>query len=248
VLGYPVTLQQRDAPGHGAGGEVLGQLAAHCGLGHHTLRGEKPFGFAADVGGVPRRAAGGQPGQHPVQGAVAVECADRGGAQLDRSVGVVVAEGGQFGPPPQGEVGAGAGGDLVRAAVGPCPGVPGPPQCRPGGFSGVRGRPVAFVAVQIAPDLRRPGTERTDVLGELQYFSSRIERVAVVGQRGCGIGDHRRPRRARCRSWRRGSRGRRRCAAPATARRRTPGRRSAGADAGADPQRGRCSAAPSPRP
>src|SRR3954471_1136761 len=55
------------------------------------------------------------------------------------------------------------------------------------GFAGVRGGPVAFVAIEIAPDLRRPGAERTDVLGELQYFSSRIQGVAVGGQGGAEL-------------------------------------------------------------
>ena len=36
-------------------------------------------------------------------------------------------------------------------------------------------------------DLRRPGAQRTDVLGELQYFSSRIHGVAVGGQGGAEL-------------------------------------------------------------
>src|SRR4051812_31068336 len=51
----------------------------------------------------------------------------------------------------------------------------------PGG-AGVRGPPVAFVAVQIAPDLPRPRAERTDICSGLQYFSSGVEGVAVGGQ------------------------------------------------------------------
>ncbi len=39
-------------------------------------------------------------------------------------------------------------------------------------------------AIQIPPDLRRLGAQRSDVLGKLQYFSSRVERVAVGGQHG----------------------------------------------------------------
>src|SRR3712207_7059507 len=49
-------------------------------------------GLAAQVGGVPGRAAGGQPGEDLVDSAVAVQDADRGGAQLHRGVRGAVAQ------------------------------------------------------------------------------------------------------------------------------------------------------------
>src|SRR3954447_15812948 len=57
-----------------------------------------------------------------------------------------------LGPPPGGEVGVRAGGDLVRAAVGPRPGIPRPPQRRTGG---VRRGPRSSSRVRSGPDCAR---------------------------------------------------------------------------------------------
>ena len=80
VLGHPRPVQQRHAPAQGAGGEVLGQLEAHRRVGDDALGGDQPLDLTADVRGVPRRAAGGQPGQHPLDRSVPVQRADRGRA------------------------------------------------------------------------------------------------------------------------------------------------------------------------
>src|SRR5918997_3399900 len=77
---------------------------------------------------------------------------------------------GEFGQPPGGEVLTGAWSDLVRAAVGPGARVPRPPQRRTRLLAGMCPHPLAFVAVQVAPDLRRPGAERADVVGQLVDF------------------------------------------------------------------------------
>jgi hypothetical protein len=57
VLGHLLARQQRHAADQGAGGEVLGQLATHGGLGHDARGGDHPLGLAAQIGGVPGRAA-----------------------------------------------------------------------------------------------------------------------------------------------------------------------------------------------
>jgi hypothetical protein len=175
-------VQERHAAIQRAGGEVLGQLDAHHGVGHDTGRGDQPLGLAADVRGVPRRPAGSQPGQYSAHRLLPVERADRAGDQVDRAGRVAVAEGGQLGPPAFLQPDPGLGSDLVRAAVGPRPGVPRAAQRRAGGFTGVRRGPFPFVAVHIPGDLRVPGTERPRVLGELPYFSRSVLPVAVRGE------------------------------------------------------------------
>jgi hypothetical protein len=179
--------QQRHASLQGAGGEVLGQLAADGGIHHDPGGGDQLLRLAADVGGIPRGTAGGQPGQHGVDGSVAVQPAHRGRDRVDGPAGVAVAEGDQLGHPSGGEVLAGLRDDLVRAALGPRPRIPGPPQRRPGRLAGVCGRPLPFVAIPVVSDLRGPGAEGTDVASELQYFSSRAQGVAVAGQCGAEL-------------------------------------------------------------
>jgi hypothetical protein len=46
----------------------------------------------------------------------------------------------------------------------------------------MRGRPFPFISVRIPRDLRGAGTERAHILGELQYFSSTVQRKSVRGQ------------------------------------------------------------------
>ncbi len=187
VLGHTIAIEQRHAPVHGACGEVLGQLDAHRGLGHDSPGGDQPLDLAADVRGVPRRPGGGQPDEHPLHRLLAVQGADGGGVQIHGALGVAVTEVVQLGPPAFPEVRPGPGGDLVRAAVGPGAGVPCAAQRRPGVFAGMRRRPLPLVAVHVPRDLRIPRAERTRILRELQYFSSRVPGVAVHRKRGVQV-------------------------------------------------------------
>ena len=123
-----VPVEQRHAPFQGPGGEVLGQLGPHAGVDDHAGGGEQLFHLAADVGGVPRRPGGRQPGQHALDRPVPVQPAHGRRGQVDFLPGVAVAQGRQLGYPAGGQIGARLWGDLVRAALGPRPGTPRPPQ------------------------------------------------------------------------------------------------------------------------
>ena len=79
-VGDVVAVQQRHASFHGAGGEVLGQLASHRAGRDDVDGGDDAFDLAADVGGVPARAARADPGERDVDDGVAVDPADRGRA------------------------------------------------------------------------------------------------------------------------------------------------------------------------
>jgi len=92
VLRHSLPVHQWDAPAKGSGGEVLGQLEAHRRFRDDALRGDQPLDFAADVGGVPGRAAGGQPGRHGVDGSFAVERADRARRQRDGVGRIAIAQ------------------------------------------------------------------------------------------------------------------------------------------------------------
>jgi len=198
VLGHALARQQRQAAFHRPGGEVLGQLVSHRRVRDDPGGGDQLLGLTADVGGAPRRPAGGRLRQHPLHRMVPVERAGRGGGQVDRPVGVAVAEGAELGPPPRGEVGAGLGSDLVRASVSPGASIPGAGQRRAGVLAGMRGDPLPFVAVQIPRDLPRPSAAWVDEVGELPDLSHRVQGVSVGGQ--CGPeGGRWRPRRARSR-------------------------------------------------
>jgi hypothetical protein len=180
-------MPSRDSSGtqraQGAAGEVLGQLDPDRRVGDDPRGGDQLLDPSPDVGGVPRRPPGGQPGDHLLGGALPVQRADRARRQGDRPAGIAVAEGGQLAPRARRQLDARLRGDLVRAALGPGAGVPGPAQRGPGVFAGVRRGPFGFVAVRIAPDLCRPRAERAHIVGELLYFSSGVEAVAVRGQR-----------------------------------------------------------------
>ena len=92
MLGHSLAVHQGDAPVEGAGGEVLGQLEAHRRVGDDAVGGDQPLDLAADVGGVPGRAAGGQPAQHGVDGSLAGERADRSRRQRDGVGGIAIAQ------------------------------------------------------------------------------------------------------------------------------------------------------------
>ncbi len=89
---HPLPVDQGNAPVESAGGEVLGQLEAHRRVGDDALCGDQPLSLTADVGRVPGRAAGGQPGQHGVDGSLAVERADRSRRQRDGVGGIAIAQ------------------------------------------------------------------------------------------------------------------------------------------------------------
>ncbi len=151
-----------------AGGKVLGQLGAHGGVGDDAVGGDQSLDLAANVRGIPRRAAGGQPGQDPIGRAVPMQRADRSRGHGDRPARVAVAQAGQLRPPAVLQVHARLRDHLVRAAVGPRPRLPRPPQGGAGVFAGMRPGPLPFVSVDVPRDLRRPDADGAHVVGELQ--------------------------------------------------------------------------------
>ncbi len=86
VLGDVISFQQRHAPRAGTVGDVLDQLVPDGSLGDHADGGDQSFGFAADVGRVPRRPLRAESGEHEVGGDVAVDPADLE-ARLGHGVG-----------------------------------------------------------------------------------------------------------------------------------------------------------------
>lgn len=164
--------------------QPLGQLGSYGGVDHDALGGDDLFDLAADVRGVSGRPPGGQPGQHPLHRGLPVQDTDRSGVQLDGAVVVRVAGRGKLRQPARGQLGTVLRGDLVRPSVGPGPDIPGPAQRRAGVFAGMRRGPLGLVPVQVPGDLRGPGAERPDMVGELPNFSSAVQGEAVGGERG----------------------------------------------------------------
>ena len=76
VLGDVASVQQRHAPCPGTLGDVLDQLVPDRSFGDDADGGDQSFDLATDVGCVPRRPLGAEPGEHEVGGDVAVEPAD----------------------------------------------------------------------------------------------------------------------------------------------------------------------------
>ena len=76
VLGDVVAFQQRHASCQRTVGDVLDQLVPDGSLGDDADGGDQSFDLAADVGCVPRRPLGAEPGEHEVGGDVAVDPAD----------------------------------------------------------------------------------------------------------------------------------------------------------------------------
>ena len=80
MFGDVVPGQEWGAGGEGAGGEVLGQLAAYDRVGDDAVRaggGDDLLDLPADVGGVPRRPPGAEPEKDQVGDGVAVEAPNR---------------------------------------------------------------------------------------------------------------------------------------------------------------------------
>jgi hypothetical protein len=99
VLRHSLPVHQGNAPAKGTGGEVLGQLEAHRRVGDDALGCDQLLDLAANVGDVPRRPAGGQSAQYPVDETLSVQRAHRGRDQVHGSLGIAIAEGVEFGQP-----------------------------------------------------------------------------------------------------------------------------------------------------
>ena len=193
-----VAVEQRHAPADGAGGQVLGQLAPHRGVGDQTsAAGDQLLDLAADVGGVPGRPARPEPRRHlvdrPRRGPCRPRPASPRGAGLGR---VAVAELVQLVDPPLAQFRA-------VASARPCPGRASA-QARasharrnagPGSSPGLRGAPLGLVAVDVAADLRGPGAERADERRPARATSpvsgSRVNPCAASAARNSRVGHHR---------------------------------------------------------
>jgi hypothetical protein len=184
VLGDVTSVQQRHAPCPGTAGDVFDQLVPDRSFGDDPDGGDQSFGLATDVGCVPRRPLGAEPGEHEVGGDLAVDPTDletrlcRAGGRWGE------AEDAQFVVPCGDEVGAAAGHDLVRSSVRPRASVPGLAQSRPGLLAGVLGSPCGLVSVDVAVDLRGALAEPAGVRRELTDLAVVVERVATLGQGG----------------------------------------------------------------
>ena len=209
MLGHVGAGEQRGAGIQGAGGEVLGQLGPDRRVGDETGGGDPLLDLAADVGGVPRRPPCPQPGQHGLDApASAVEATEPrttrhrhtdAGGSAGAGERVAVAEGVQLLGPAGDQGGAVGGDDLVGAGLLPGPPVPRLPQPRAGFLAGVGGAPLGLVAVDVAADLRGPGTEPADErrqLGDLTGGRVEGEPGPASAARNRGRWS---PRRARCR-------------------------------------------------
>jgi hypothetical protein len=185
---YPHVLRralfsQRDTPCQGAGGEVFGQLKTHCRVGDDPAAGDEVFDLAADISRVPRRPPGTEARDHLGHRHVAVEPTRPGQCQLDRSVGVSIAERGEFAQPAAMHLGTRFGDHLVRAAIGPRAGIPGSPQPWSRLIAGICSAPLGFVPVDVGRDLRRASGEGPDEVGELLDLTVGVEGVAMRGER-----------------------------------------------------------------
>ena len=127
VFGDARAVHQRDAVADGSGGQVLGQFAPHGRVGDHVTAGDELLDFAADVGGVPRRAARSEPRQHLLDGVLAVERTDRARVERHWCGGVAVTQLVQFGDPAAGQFGPSRG-TILSGGRRPRPAHPTPPQ------------------------------------------------------------------------------------------------------------------------
>jgi len=189
-----VPRQQRHRGGGGAGGDVLGQLGPHAGLGDHPGAGEQQLDLPAQVGLVPCRTGRGQPGQHLSRRLVPLDPPHRQGNELDRPGGGLVAEPGQLVDPPLVRDLGRLQVSLARPVLGPGAGVPRPAQPRPRLAGGVARPPVSLVAVDLAGDLLGAFAERLDEPGQLNHLAGlRLEGEPMRRQRlpEGGVGHHR---------------------------------------------------------
>ena len=127
VLGYVFSGQEEFAAVDGAAGQVLDQFAAYRRRGDDAGAGDDSLDLAPDVGGVPGRPPGTEPGQHEVGDCVAVDATDRGPrpvAFLNGGVGRGEPEVPELVAPPLGQLSAVGGDDLVGSRRGPGAAVP----------------------------------------------------------------------------------------------------------------------------
>lgn len=163
VLGDFVALDEPDTGLDGPAGEVLGQIGPHRGVGEEAGGGDPLLHLPPYVGAVPRRVPRTQPDQDGRHRSLAVEVTDTRRPDVDRQArlgeGVAVAQIVQLLDPVPGHRRPVRGDHLVRTCVLPRPPIPRTAHRRPRLLARVRQTPLRLVAVDVAPDLRRPGTE-----------------------------------------------------------------------------------------